>query len=83
MQMEQLQRQPDTISSLLNLKITAPQWHLPLYVFVGTVKASLECTRGEFPALSYYEELPVKPDIDIVSVGHERVSRWQREEPDC
>jgi hypothetical protein len=30
MQMEQLQRQPDVISSLLNLKRTAPQWQLPL-----------------------------------------------------
>jgi hypothetical protein len=34
MQMEQLQRQPDVISSLLNLKRTAPQWQLPLYVFI-------------------------------------------------
>jgi hypothetical protein len=39
MQMEQLQRQPDTISSLSNVKRTAPQWHLPLYVFVGTIIA--------------------------------------------
>jgi hypothetical protein len=30
MQMEQLQRQPDVISALLNLKHTAPQWQLPL-----------------------------------------------------
>jgi hypothetical protein len=30
MQMEQLQRQPDVISSLVNLKRTALQWQLPL-----------------------------------------------------
>jgi hypothetical protein len=30
MQMEQLQRNPLVISSLLNVKRTAPQWQLPL-----------------------------------------------------
>jgi len=45
MQMEQLQRRPDVISSLSKRKRTAPQWQLPQYVFVD---AERRWARGTF-----------------------------------